>query len=57
MESQFNDIEADIRNALDKLDNAIQGASREQGFIIERGMGKLDEWLRYDFDEIEKAFK
>ena len=57
MQERFKEIEADIRNALDKLDHAIGGATREQGFLIERGMGKLDEWLRWDFDEIIKAFK
>lgn len=54
MSHEIDEIESDIRNALDKLDILKSG---KLGNEIEAGEDALYGFLRYNLDEIEKAIK
>ncbi|MCK4500734.1 hypothetical protein KAU11_09550, partial [Candidatus Babeliales bacterium] len=57
MNEQVEEIKTDILAVIDRLDALKAGKSIEIGFLIERGEDILNEFIRYDLDEIEQAIK
>jgi len=55
MSQKTEDIANDIKDVIDKIEALRAGQSVDTGFLIERGVGILADFISYDLDEIDKA--
>lgn len=57
MNAQITEITGYVQQAINKFDDVKSGVDIETAFLIERAEDKLNDFLRYDLDLIEKALK
>jgi hypothetical protein len=55
--TEIEAIKGDLKDVIDRLDALMAGKSVNAGYLIERGIGQLESFIRDELDVIQEAIK